>query len=176
MANGKAKGSEFERLISKKLSLWWSNNQRDDLFWRTQSSGARFTIRERKGTDTYNQSGDICSTHPDSKDFSEKIYIECKCYKNIGIWSFFIKKGMLFDWWKKAYENAQREGKYTFLIVKENNRPTLLFSDISLSYFCDTICQFYIYRKDVNVCLFDLFIKTASVKEFSESYIHIKYD
>ena len=32
---GKQKGSAFEREICKKLSLWFTENERDDIFFRS---------------------------------------------------------------------------------------------------------------------------------------------
>lgn len=134
--NGKAKGSGFERQISKELSLWWSNGERDDLFWRTQSSGGRFTIRKRMGLKTHNQSGDVCSTHPNSELFSKIFHVECKSYKNIGLWSIVTGKGLLVDWLVKAKEEASG-GKHVFLVAKENNRPVLVFLDRDIHrFFC----------------------------------------
>lgn len=57
-----AKGSEFERSICKQLSLWWTENLRDDVFWRTSNSGGRATVRGRKGKKTAGQYGDVCAT------------------------------------------------------------------------------------------------------------------
>jgi len=42
-----AKGSSFEREICTILSKWWTNNERDDVFWRTAGSGARATTRSK---------------------------------------------------------------------------------------------------------------------------------
>jgi hypothetical protein len=53
------KGSAFERKISKKLSLWWSENNRDDLVYRTSQSGGRATQRKKGGKTTANSYGDL---------------------------------------------------------------------------------------------------------------------
>ena len=55
----KNKGSNFERFISKKLSLWISDGEDDSWVWRTSSSGARAKTRAKKGKTTSNSSGDI---------------------------------------------------------------------------------------------------------------------
>jgi hypothetical protein len=57
------KGASFEREICKKLSEWWEPG-RDDIFWRTHSSGARATSRHKLGKTTHGQNGDVCATDP----------------------------------------------------------------------------------------------------------------
>lgn len=43
------KGSVFEREICKALGRWWTDGERDDIFWRTAGSGARATCRLERG-------------------------------------------------------------------------------------------------------------------------------
>jgi len=54
-----SKGGKFERDTSRKLSLWWSSGERDDLVWRTSGSGARSTQRKKMGKSTVNADGDL---------------------------------------------------------------------------------------------------------------------
>lgn len=54
-----SKGGDFENEVAVKLSLWFSDNKRDDIFGRSDGSGGRFTSRMKKGKDTANQGGDI---------------------------------------------------------------------------------------------------------------------
>lgn len=72
------KGSEFEREISKRLSLWWSDGKRDDIFWRTSGSGARATTRRKKSQKTAYEYGDITFTDPDGKPFIDYFLVELK--------------------------------------------------------------------------------------------------
>ena len=73
-----AKGSAFEREIAKLLSLWWSDCERDDIFWRTQTSGARATSRKRRGQDTFGQYGDIQACDPVGQPLLDCCIIEIK--------------------------------------------------------------------------------------------------
>lgn len=73
-----AKGGEFEREIAKALSLWWTFEQRDDIFYRSQASGARFTSRWKRGKKTAYQSGDITCSDPDGQPLIDYFSIECK--------------------------------------------------------------------------------------------------
>jgi len=141
MSNGKAKGSEFERHISKTLSKWWSKNEREDLFWRTQNSGGRFTVRQKKGFDTHHQGGDICDIHPDGKLFFDVFCIECKSYKDIGLWSIVTGLGLLVEWWKKLEEMGVQEGKHPILITKSNNKPILFFTTDYIGSLLEEICS-----------------------------------
>jgi len=131
MINGKEKGGNYERVISKKLSLWLSNREFDDMFWRTQGSGSRHTIRRRKNLTLEGQAGDIASTcRGISEDFIKVFCVEIKFYKDINIWSTITKsKTGLLDFWKQADRQGREVGKIPLLIVKQNHKPTLLISN-----------------------------------------------
>jgi len=135
MVNGKRKGNNYEREISKNLSLWISNNKSDDLFWRSQGSGGRHTVRYKKNLTLEGQSGDIASTHSGiSEDFLKIFCVEVKFYKDINIWGMITKtkKGIL-DFWEQAYKKARQVKKLPILIVKENYRPALFISNRAFS-------------------------------------------
>jgi hypothetical protein len=59
---GNIKGSAWERAIATRLSEWWSEGKDSDMFWRTHSSGARATLKFKKGKVLKSQIGDITST------------------------------------------------------------------------------------------------------------------
>jgi len=61
--NPKRKGGNFEAEIARHLSEWWEPG-RSDIFWKTQNSGARATVRKIGGRDTAGQHGDICASDP----------------------------------------------------------------------------------------------------------------
>lgn len=73
-----AKGGQWERTISKRLSLWLSKDERDDLFWRASQSGGRATQRAKQGKKTANSYGDICSQHSSSALFIDTFVLELK--------------------------------------------------------------------------------------------------
>jgi hypothetical protein len=75
---GHSKGSSFEREICKLLSSWWSDGQRDDIFWRTSGSGARATVRQKIGKKTYGQEGDIQAVDPIGSPLTKLFTIELK--------------------------------------------------------------------------------------------------
>lgn len=74
----RGKGSSFEREISKALSLWWTKGKREDVFWRSTTSGARATVRGKKGRGTFGQYGDIQATDPIGQPLLDVCNIELK--------------------------------------------------------------------------------------------------
>jgi hypothetical protein len=72
------KGTRFERKMCKLLSLWWTNNQRDDVFWRTSGSGARAKSRSKRNQSTFGQYGDIQATDPIAQPLMNVCTIELK--------------------------------------------------------------------------------------------------
>lgn len=75
MAN---KGSPFEREICRRLSDWWSEGTRDDIFWRSAASGGRATVRTKRGKSTFGQYGDITAVDPVGQPLTRAVCIECK--------------------------------------------------------------------------------------------------
>ena len=74
----KGKGSSFERQICKTLSLWWTHDRNDDIFWRTAGSGARAKTRSKKSLKTFGQYGDIQATNPIGQPLIDFASIELK--------------------------------------------------------------------------------------------------
>jgi hypothetical protein len=77
-SKGSSKGSSFEREICRQLSLWWTNQVRDDIFWRASQSGGRATTRSKIGKSTANSAGDIAYLDVAGKPFLDKVCIEIK--------------------------------------------------------------------------------------------------
>lgn len=127
---GKGKGNAYEREISKKLSLWLSNNKHDDLFWRSHNSGGRYTVRHCKNKRTEGQNGDITSTCSGiSEDFLKLFSLELKHYKNINLWGLITNsKTGIISFWRQAEKQANSCSKIPLLIIRENNKPDLVIS------------------------------------------------
>ena len=121
--NGKAKGSSFEREISKEMDVWWKEIK--GTFWRTKNSG---------GID---EPGDIAPRYrPQHK---EKIWwpfvVECKHYKQLNLLNLFRKQNknnQILTWWRQVtreQEQCIKEGHVItplrLLIIKPNTFPTL---------------------------------------------------
>lgn len=132
--NGKNKGGSYERLISKKLSLWYSENEYDDIFYRTQSSGARYTLRKKVGKETHNQDADITSTHPVTELFIKKFSIELKHYRDIGFWNIITRgKGAnVFTFLDEHVKTSKELSKEPILIFRQNYKPDVLITSTYL--------------------------------------------
>lgn len=124
---GKAKGSDFERQICRKLSLWVSNGKDSNLFWRSAMSGGRATIQLAKGIKNKNQAGDISAIAHLGHKMLDEFVIECKFYNNLAIESGFIKnRGILHDFWFKLCKYSKTLDKQPMLIAKQNYFPDLV--------------------------------------------------
>lgn len=124
---GKGKGSGFERVVCKLLSLWVSNGQREDLFWRSAMSGGRATVGRRKGKDHAHHAGDISATHPQGHRLTDHWYIECKAYRNLAIEGALLSGGgALAKFWRETCAQATAHKKLPMLIAKQNNTKILM--------------------------------------------------
>ena len=127
------KGSEFERSFCKKLSLWWTKGQREDIFWRTAGSGARAKIRGRKGKLTDGQHGDVAFTDPLGKPLIDLLLIELKCgYSKDNIQTLLDLPDRLNpqaweQWIRQATDSLSMSKSWYWLIVsKRNGRNELI--------------------------------------------------
>ena len=130
--NSKAKGSAFERQISAQLSLWWSDGKRDDIFWRSSSSGARATSRAQKNKTTANSAGDLCYLDRDGSSFISYFAVEIKR----GYTAFDVqrvldredgtKPSILEQWIEQAAKSQEDAGAYSWLIIAKKNRAKTL--------------------------------------------------
>uniref|UniRef100_A0A6M3IXH7 Uncharacterized protein n=1 Tax=viral metagenome TaxID=1070528 RepID=A0A6M3IXH7_9ZZZZ len=125
-----SKGSTFERQICKQLSLWWTNQKRDDVFWRTAGSGARATQRKKSGQTTFGQDGDVQATDPIGQPLLDLCTIEIKRgYSSCTPFDIIDKpqKKPAQQMWEKWIAQAQREcgeagSKYWMIISKRDRR------------------------------------------------------
>lgn len=127
----KGKGSSFERQTAKKLSLWWSKGERDDIFWRSQSSGARATQRKKQGKETANQDGDLTATDVDGFPLIDLLSIELKRgYPDFTIEGLINKPNMKKSVFEKFVHQCQQEiansDRMWWLVVKQDRREEIL--------------------------------------------------
>lgn len=165
MPNSKIKGNIFETSACKTISLFLTSGERDDLFWRSSNSGGRQTVRARQGKETYNQAGDLTTTHPDGEMFMSVFVIECKHHKDINLWSLITdtENQTLLGWWKTHVKKAEEVSKIPLLIVRQNHKPILWISNsgfrkmledyFAVSYKLKVKCgeadTMYIYSQDM---------------------------
>ena len=137
-----AKGSAFEREIVKKLSLWWTYDQRNDIFWRTSGSGARATVRMKKSECTAFSAGDIGCIDPEGIPLLESCLIEIKRgYNKLDILSpldklVAQKTPLLFEWWIKAEKEREQHKRYFTLIIfkRDRKRRCIVFDDKTMAF------------------------------------------
>lgn len=138
-ARGSLKGTPFERDSCKNLSLWWTNGNRDDVFWRTSQSGGRATIRNKGGKATKNQYGDVQATDPIGQPLIDLCTIELK--KGYSSSTFFdlvdkILKGQKLtycEFIKQAIEQQKNAGSWSWLLItKSDYKETLVAMPITL--------------------------------------------
>lgn len=180
---GQQKGSAYERRICKALSLWVSERTRDDIFWRTASSGGRATIRNRQrgSMKIKTQLGDICAVHSSGQPFLRRFFVECKHKRSIEVQSWIYGRlGMLPEIWIKPSKQAKNWGKHPLCIVKQNRQDDLVLTT------CDgysLLSKSVKYGKLPLQCMFDCdgdwvyvfyFHKLLALGEFSRLLPHLK--
>lgn len=121
------KGSPYERELCRKLSLWWTGGKRDDVFWRSSTSGAMATTRGKKGKKTEGHASDISSTHPSSAAFTDLLAIEAKRgYNNVHIGDMLEPKSFarttFLGWAAQARASCDLAGTYSYIIIHRRDR------------------------------------------------------
>ena len=124
---GKQKGAQYERDICKKLSLWLTRGEREDIFWRSAMSGGRATVGKKQGKDLSAQAGDLTAVHELGNKFINDFFVECKFYKDLEAARivYGTGPGILEQFMAKAIEEAHSYQKLPLLIAKQNHKPDL---------------------------------------------------
>lgn len=123
-----AKGGQFERDFSSKLSLWWTAGQDDSVFWRTSNSGGRATVRQQKGKFTYGQFGDITFIDPIGEPLLKYFIFELKRgYPKADITRLIdkpkkAKEEIYEEWIRKSINNAKQSNCISWCIVHKKDR------------------------------------------------------
>lgn len=133
MAMSKRKGGAFERHICKELSFWWSRGKRDDIFWRTHSSGGRATQRAKQGKRTRGQYCDIKAEDISGVPLMRFAVIECKDgYPGQSIGNLFDKTAIQHPTYEKWFEDLSRKRKQAktltwLLIARQKNKNVMIY-------------------------------------------------
>jgi len=126
------KGSEFERDTCRRLSLWLSDGEHDDWLWRSATSGARATVRARKGKSTRGHCGDIAATCPEGERLTKLVTIELKRgYQHVTGIDLIdsVGGGNIAKFIAQAKEARQRAGTpYWMLIHKRDRRAAVVYA------------------------------------------------
>jgi hypothetical protein len=157
---GKSKGSAFERTMCKELSLWVSDGQHKDVFWRSAMSGGRSTVAMAKGDKLSAQVGDISSVHRLGHVFIDKFMVECKAYKTLNYESLIKGKGTLLGFWERAVKDAEEHDKLPMLIGKQNNYPIVVcLNRAGVKLLKTKKLKLRVYGADLYLMLFDDYLK-----------------
>ena len=128
------KGAQWERDVARTLSQWWSKKGDDDLFWRTHSSGARATVRSKRGKKTRGQYGDLCAVDSRGRTFTKAFVVSLKRgYKGITLQDLLDKlenpnrEGEFESWIREAGDaSISSDSIGWLLILKRDRRQPLL--------------------------------------------------
>lgn len=121
---GKAKGAAFERQVCKDLSRWYTAGSNEAVFWRSAISGGRATQAAKQGQNLAHVSGDLCAVHPLGYPFVERVYTECKFYRDLALIGLCLNlKSGINRHWTDCVTNANRYGKLPLLIARQNRTP-----------------------------------------------------
>lgn len=130
MPSKRHKGGAFEREMAVAFSLWWTDGERDDVFWRTQGSGGRATNRAKQGKKTKFQYGDMTFTDPIGKPLIEYASFEFKFHKKFSLLGVLHNVDFQADWmvsWAKAWRDAELSQRNPILITKQNRGKPVMW-------------------------------------------------
>jgi len=158
--NSKQKGNRFEREISRFFSSLFTDEKKD-IFWRTPSSGGKFTQNKKSNTISENIEGDIFCIDENYSWISKNLIIECKNYKKLDLDKLFYEpeKSIIKEW----IDKINSSNKKYFLIIKENKREPLLITDSKYKVFFPE--NNYAEIKKLNIILIKLKNLTREIME-----------
>lgn len=140
--NNKAAAGKFEREMCSLLSKWWSAGKDDNVFYRTEGSGNRATVRAAAGKDVAFRSGDVGCVHPDGLPFLKVFAVELKKgYNKFTVQDILDKQEygaeqVYEGWLAQAQEAMKSSGSMSWLIVarRKNRRPIAVLPSMALSW------------------------------------------
>lgn len=132
-----AKGAAFERDSCRRLSLWLSEGEHDDLLWRSTMSGGRATVQFKKGRASRATAGDMSPISSLAERLTDLCLFECKHYRDLQLVGLYmgLKTGINLHW-QEAREDAAKHKRWPVLIAKQNRLPTfMLLTKPALDFF-----------------------------------------
>ena len=137
MRRGRNRGSAFERDVCKRLSLWWSEGEKEDVFWRSTTSGARAT---QTGLGQY---GDVCAIDPMGNELLDHFVIELKTgYVNNSLQDMIDrpngrKPSHWEQWITKCEEEVRKHStaKHFMIISRRKSRELIVLTNFNYVHF-----------------------------------------
>lgn len=166
----KSKGNSFENKIAKMLSLWLTDNQRQDVLERSPASGGKATAHGKAGRNFQNIAGDIIAVAEEGMPLTNSFVIELKhqaetslCVDNL---IFQTAQNGVVAYWEKLLGECQQYSKFPMLIFRQNSRPMLIaLCQYGVHIFeCGKLVHAIIRRpqRSMNIIHFDTFLKKVS--------------
>lgn len=167
--NSKGKGNNFERFVSKQLSLHLTNGKDEMAIWRSASSGALATTsfkKKKTSIGLQTQSGDLIQVIPKGSyhlldAFFDSYMIEVKFLKSLDLSPNYSKA------FQKIFNQLLREkeqsGKLIFFVLKRNGRDILILTD-SVLYNCKSVGILIYENVTFDIYFFDDFIKEKNLE------------
>jgi hypothetical protein len=168
--SGKQKGSTFERLICKKLSLLISKGEREDCFWRSAMSGGRATVQFNKGILNKSQAGDVTAIAKEGQWLTDHFVLEVKHYKDLNIPQSLIRNyGNLYSFWVRLKKDSKKYDKAPCLIARQNSFPILVITEIGKPLGFGRLFQpspvISLHRWGAEIYLFEDYVKMQEQKK-----------
>lgn len=128
--NTKQKGNNFERDMSRMLSLWWTGGKRDDAIWRSASSGALTTV----GKGRYlAHTGDFAATDGEAELLFKHTIIEAKRgYSRYSVQDLVdvplsrLPQNPVYEMLTKLVSSCKTQGKLGMLLWKKDRRDLIV--------------------------------------------------
>ena len=144
-----SKGGSFERDLCRKLSLWFTEGETEDAFWRTAGSGGMATTRRKSGKAKAQDFGDIKHDLDIGKPLTGLFSIELKtgygkktkskAKKHVGKkvevhnnWALMDELDsrqnhvQFFVFWDQAIRDAELSEREPLLIFRRNKKRTCI--------------------------------------------------
>lgn len=164
---GGSKGAAFERQICKILSLWISNNEHEDVFWRSPLSGGRFTVSSKKSNSNIKHSGDVSITDTKGQKLIDKFNIELKFYKSLNIEGLiFNTKSGIRSFWDQTLRDSRLSKKLPMLIAKQNTKnPLLILNSDGVKFFKRKKCNIGVISviNDIDMHISDFYSELKNI-------------
>lgn len=126
---GQGKGPKWERDLSRRFSEWWSRKGEDDLFWRTHGSGARATVRTKKGKRTRGHYGDMAALDSRGRTLTKAFTFSFKRgYKGITLQDLLdklehpTKEGEFEGWIRECDQHSVDADSIAWMLVVKRDR------------------------------------------------------
>lgn len=130
-------GTPWEREVCRRLSFWWTGDPNQSVFWRSATSGARATVRGRRGLRTAGGHGDIAATDAGAQPLTDLIMIECKKgYAKATLHDLLDRlpshRSPFEDWALKAQEQSEAAGIPHWIIVarRKGKNPVVVMRQL----------------------------------------------